>query len=114
MSLPEPDRTLPLSALGWRPKHMPGIIIRSDLNILRDIQYGGVEDPTDRRMVLSQEELEKLLEVAKASPTRRAVLHHVGVRVQLVQPTDSEHRYEVVRLVVGSIKAEQRPIGFTK
>lgn len=110
MSIPTPDKILPLAALGWRKKPMPGITTRADLRILADHQYGG--DATDRRMVLSVEELEKMMEVAKASPTKRLVLHQVGVRVQLVEHVESGHRYEVVKLVAGELKAEQSPMGF--
>lgn len=110
MSIPDPEKILPLAALGWRKKPMPGITARADLRILVDHQYGG--DATDRRMVLSVEELEKMLDVARAAPTKRAILHQVGVRVQLVEHVESGHRYEVVRLVAGELKAEQSLMGF--
>lgn len=110
MSIPDPEKKLPLSALGWRKKPMPGITTRADLQVLKDYQYG--VDQTDRRMVLSVEELEKMLAVAQASPTKRLVLHQVGVRVQLVRHVESGHVYEVVKLVAGELKAEQSPMGF--
>ena len=73
--------------------------------LVRRVTYGGPDHPLDARIILSQQELESLLNVAKDSMTRRAVLHHAGVSVALFETTQG-HRYEVWSLIGSTLSAE--------
>lgn len=87
---------LPLSALS-------NLILQKDAlsrageRIVRDVQYGGPEDPTDRRLILDTRTLRQLLEVAESSITGRVIIHHAGVRCR--QYESGGHLYEVITLV---------------
>lgn len=73
--------------------------------LLRTVVLGGPETRLDHRLYLSTRELEMLLDVARASPTGRAILPSAGVRVdQYLHEPDGggpTYQYEVWRLVSG-------------
>lgn len=66
---------------------------------------GGPEDPADRRLVLRRQELESLLDLARASSVGAVVLHQVGLVVQMHRSPDG-HLYEAVKLIASEVKPE--------
>ena len=66
--------------------------------ILRDVEIGGPREGSDRRCLLESRDLRKLLEIARSSSARCAVLHHFGLRVQMIREDDG-HRWNNVRLL---------------
>lgn len=85
---------LPFDSSPWRGlEHNPRVTIRSDT------VYGGPEaEPTaDRRWVMDVDELQRLLDVARRSPTGRVVVHHAGLRVRRV--LDGSHTVEMLAMV---------------
>lgn len=55
--------------------------------------------------MLRRQELESLLDLAKASPVGAVVLHHVGLEVDVHRSSDG-HQYEAVRLIASEVKPE--------
>ena len=79
--------------------------------VLGDRTIGGPEDPADRRLVLGVDDLQRLLDIARESPSRRVVLHHFGLRVQLLRSREDHHRWEHVTLLGSEAKPERVPLG---
>lgn len=102
----------PLSHLSRRSVAKPPLQRGPDYpDVVSVREIGGPEDPADRRLVLDVATLEELLARAKASPTRRVVVHGIGLRVQLLD--DGAHRWEHVTLLGRAPEPEQIPfIGF--
>lgn len=96
---------LPFSALSFHAVAMPGLQLPGRPTVIRDTQFGGPEDRSDRRMILHVAQLEELLKVAKESMTSRVVIHHFGVRVQLLE-AQGGHRYEHCTFVGSKLEAE--------
>ncbi len=92
------------SELAWHALQRVALQLPNRPTILRDVQYGGGDDDTDRRMVLDTAQLRMLLDMAEHSLTGRVVLHRVGIRVQLLE--DKGHRYEWCTLVAAKLEAE--------
>ena len=92
--------------LGWHLVQKPGLQLPDRPTVVSDVQYGGDGDPTDRRMVLGVQQLELLLEHARASLTGRVVLHGVGIRVQVLQDRHSAHRFEWCTLLASKLEPE--------
>lgn len=74
--------------------------------VLRDFEVGGPEDPADRRLILDSKTLRHLLDLAETSPSGRVVLHHIGLRVQVLEDQPSGHRWENVSLIGTEAKPE--------
>ena len=86
-----------------RPIQSPGLDRR-----LRTATVAGPEVPGDRRLYLSASLLDALLDVAKASPTKRARIDRVGLRVdKYVDERGSE--YEVWTFVGAPPRPEDLP-----
>lgn len=75
---------------------------------LRIAKVGG-DDGVDRRMIFTGEELEKLLEVCRASMTGRVILHQVGIQCDLYREERTGHRYEIWKLTAGKVVSEENP-----
>lgn len=85
------------------PIQSPGLDRR-----LRTATVAGPEVPGDRRLYLSASLLDSLLDVAKASPTKRVRLDRVGLRVDLyLDERGSE--YEVWTLIGAPPRPEDLP-----
>lgn len=106
----EPQDKVPFNVLGWHALQKPGLQLPGRPTVLRDVQFGGDDDPTDRRMVLHVAQLRELLAVAEDSLTKRVVLHGVGIRVQVLRANDG-HVYEHCTLVASKLEAEAAPLG---
>ena len=106
----EPNDKVPFNVLSWRAVQKPGLQVAGKPVVLRDVQYGGEEDPTDRRLILHVAQLRELLAVAEASLTQRVVLHGFGVRVQTLRDRTS-HVYEHCTFVGCKLEAETPPLG---
>ena len=78
---------------------------------IAEFQYGGPEDPQDRRLLLSVQELERLLRAAKASLAQRVQIDNVGWIVTVWEDPRTGHRFETVRFVGRKPKAEPTPLG---
>ncbi len=76
-------------------------------------QYGGPESGFDTRMYLDAAQLERLLDVARASPTRRVKLDLVGVTARLYRGRDG-HVYSVWSIVHLPPRAEPAPLPFAR
>jgi hypothetical protein len=100
-----PEKQLLFNALSWRAMVKPGLQLPGRPLVLRDVQYGGGDDRTDRRMVLDTAQLRMLLDMAENSTTGRVVLHRVGIRVMLLRD-QSGHQYEWCSLVASKLEAE--------
>lgn len=61
---------------------------------VRTVTVGGPETRRDARLTLSVAELEGLLEVARASPTRRVVINECGFKIDVFR-APSGYVYEV-------------------
>lgn len=109
----EAENKVPFNVLGWRALQKPGLQLPGRPTVLRDVQFGGDDDPTDRRMVLHVAQLRELLAVAENSLTQRIVMHNFGVRVQLLRAKDG-HVYEHCTLVASKLEAEAAPMGLGK
>lgn len=98
----------PLDSLSLRV--IPHTIIApvAGWTVLGGRYIGGPDDPTDRRLVLSANELRTLLKMAEATPSQRVVLHHVGFNVRLMHPADKpEQRVEFVSLMSSGASPER-------
>ncbi len=104
------EQRVPFHVLAWKAVQKPGIQLAGRPTVVRDVQYGGEGDPTDRRLVLHVAQLRQLLEVAEASLTQRVVLHGFGVRVQQLRDK-SGHVYEHCTFVGCKLEAEAPPLG---
>lgn len=78
--------------------------------ILQEIEYGGTEDPADRRLVLDIPTLELLMDRARASMSGRVVINHIGFRVQLLE--SDGHRWEHITLLGSEPKPEVSSLRF--
>ena len=76
---------------------------------LRIARVGGGKDSVDRRMVFTGEELERLLEVCRASTTGRVIMHQVGVECHLYREERTGHQYEIWKLIAGNVQPERNP-----
>lgn len=105
----EPEDKVPFDVLGWRALQKPGLQLAGRPTVVRDVQYGGEQDPTDRRLVLHVAQLRALLAQAEDSLTQRVVLHGFGVRVQLLRDR-SGHMYEHCTFVGVKLEPEPTPL----
>lgn len=93
-----------LSRVEDRPLQIPG-----RHRLVRDSTLGGPDVAVDARMILSREDLESMLEVARASLTGRVVLKRPGIRVRLFEDP-AGHRYEIWTIVAAEAEAERHPM----
>lgn len=105
-----PEDKVPFNVLGWRALNKPGLQLPGRPTVIRDVQYGGEDDPTDRRLVLHSAQLRELLAQAEASLTQRVVLHGFGVRVQLLRDRTG-HLHEHCTIVGSKLEPEPAPLG---
>lgn len=96
---------LPLSALSQLSVERPGLHQPGRDPCLRDVVYGGPQDPTDRRLILDTRTLRAMLEVAEASATGRVVIHSVGIRVRQHRAAGG-HLYEIAYIEGRAPEAE--------
>lgn len=99
---------IPLTALSRRnvAKRKPLQYGPDYPEVLSDMEIGGPEDPADRRLVVDAATLQHLLDIARSSLSQRVVLHHVGLRVQVLRDSDTGHRWEHVTLIGSEPKPE--------
>lgn len=101
------SKPIPLTALSARVVAKPPLQMGPNYpDIVSDVEIGGPNDPADRRLVADVEMLEHLLRVARSSVTGRAVLHHVGLRVQTLRDPATGHRWDHVTLIGTEPKPE--------
>lgn len=74
--------------------------------VVSEVTIGGPEDPADRRLVLDADTLRHLLNLANASLTNRVVLHHLGLKVQVLRDPATGHRWEHLTLIGSEPKSE--------
>lgn len=87
-----------------KPLQLPGRDVR-----IKTAVIGGPRVGRDTRMMLSVEELEKLLDVAKNSSVQRVLIKQVGLSID-VYAAKSGHKYEVWRLVGATMEPERPAI----
>lgn len=104
-------KTLPLNALSGRSYPRTPVQFGPGYpEVVFDREIGGPQDPSDRRLVLSVQELEEMLAQARASLTQRVVVHHIGLRVRTLQDR-AGHRWDHVTLIASRMEPEPAPIG---
>lgn len=89
------------------PLQMPG-----QDRILRTYTLGGPECNRDVRMFLTLGDLEELVKQAKASDSKRVVLHKAGIQV-VVRQSHGGHVYETLHLSSLAPQPEILPKGLT-
>lgn len=89
-----------LTRIESRPLQLPG---RDRL--VRESVLGGPSSDADARLYLSVEDLERMIEIARASVTGRVVLNRPGIRVRLWERPDG-HRFESWTIVAADARAE--------
>lgn len=95
-----------LSALSARNVVHPALQVTAGYPVvLSTMDIGGPMDPADRRLVLDVQTLEHLLSLARSSITGRVVLHHLGLRVQVLRDS-SGHIWEHLTLLGSEPKPE--------
>lgn len=91
---------LPLTALSHRCVAGAGLQMGPAFpEVISDVEIGGPQDSTDRRLILDVKLLSMLLEVARSSSTRRVVLHKLGLRVQRLRDRQSGHVWDHLTLL---------------
>lgn len=100
-------REASLHSLPFQVRVHDGLDHNPNITVLGDVVFGGpsVEPTADRRMYFDVKTLEELLEVARASVTGRAVVHHAGIRLRRVQ--DGAHALDAL-YIVGDRPAAER------
>lgn len=76
--------------------------------LVETVVVGGPRAGRDTRLMLDVDTLERLLVLAKRSPSRRVVFNRVGIKIRLWQHRDS-HRYETWSLVSDTAEPEPLP-----
>jgi len=77
--------------------------------LVRTYTVGGPEEPKDRRLYLSVQMLEGLLDKARMSPTRRVEIPLCGVRVDIYEDK-AEHLYENWWIIGAAPRPEKHPV----
>ena len=77
-----------------RPIQRPG-----QPELLREQRLGGPEAGQDIRLSVSISVLDRMIEAARSSTTRRAVLHQAGVIVRTWRDGNTNHIYQTLELV---------------
>jgi hypothetical protein len=78
--------------------------------LLRRTSIGGLEQPADRWFIADAKTLERLLLLARSSPTGQARIPRCGVQVDLCRRRDGS-TYEVWRIIGGEPEPEPLPPG---
>lgn len=101
-------KPIPLSALSVR-----NVVTTNPLQfgpnhpeVVGQHEIGGPQDPADRRLVLDAATLRHLLEIANTSMTQRVVLHHLGLKVQVLRDRKTGHTWEHLTLIGSEPKPE--------
>lgn len=91
-------------------EHGPGRVAQGGRDeLLGETVLGGPLSGQDVRMLLDRQTLERLLEVARASLSGRAVLHGVGFRQRVWRGGDG-HVYQTLAIISEEPKAESTPV----
>lgn len=107
-------RTAPLGEIPFDSAPYAGLEHNPRVTVRYDVLFGGpnVEPTADRRLFFEVAELEKLLALARQSPTQRVVLHHAGVRVRRIQ--DGASMVDVLSIVGDNLQPEPFALAGTR
>ncbi len=106
--------TAPLGDIPFNSAPYRGLEHNPRVTVRRDVIFGGpsAEPTADRRLYFEVAELEKLLALARQSPTQRVVLHHAGVRVRRIQ--DGSATVDVLSIVGDNLQPEPFALAGTR